>query len=84
MRNAILILLVAVLAVGCQTKRNPSPSDTVLRSSYSDAYAADYASGDSVNADSLAAEGLAARDTGFGSLDAANLERGILPSVYFD
>lgn len=86
MRNAFIILPVAVLAVfaaGCHNRQTPSASDTVLRSSYSDS--ADYANGESINAsDSLAAQGLESRDTDFGSIGAENLERGILPSVYFD
>lgn len=86
MRNALTITLVAALSIfaaGCNHKKSPDASDTVLRSSYSDS--SDYASADSVNgADSLAAQGLMPRDTGFGSITADNLERGILPSVYFD
>lgn len=86
MRNALLIVMVAFLAVGCQSRRQPSASDTVLRSSYSDAYAADYdyAAGDMVDSDAYAAQGLAPRSADFGSLNAADLERGILPSIYFD
>jgi peptidoglycan-associated lipoprotein len=37
-----------------------------------------------VNGDSLAAQGLQSRDSSFGSIDEANLERGVLPSIYFD
>ena len=87
MRNALSLTLVAAFALfaaGCNHKPAPTAADTVLRSSYSDS-SADYTSGDSVNgADSLAAQGLEARDTNFGSISAENLERGILPSVYFD
>lgn len=86
MRNTFIIALVALLAVfatGCNHKKSPSASDTVLRSSYSDS--SDYANADSVNgSDSLAAQGLMPRATDFGSITAENLERGILPSVYFD
>jgi len=86
MPNALLILFVALLAVGCQSRRQPSASDTVLRSSYSDAYAADYdsANGDMVSGDAFAAQGLETRDASFGSLSDDNLEAGLLPSVYFD
>jgi peptidoglycan-associated lipoprotein len=86
MRKASLFLAAALLLAGCHNRATtPSASDTVLRSSYSDSVAdSDMANGSSVNPDSLAAQGLESRDSSFDDISAANLERGILPSVYFE
>lgn len=86
MRKALIILMAALLMAGCHHRSTtPSASDTVLRSSYSDSVAdSDAASGSSVNPDSLAAQGLEGRDSSFNDISSANLERGILPTVYFE
>jgi peptidoglycan-associated lipoprotein len=57
-----------------------------LRSTYSDSVASseDYLGATSVNPDSLAAEGLQMRDSSFNDVSDKNLEKGILPSVYFE
>jgi peptidoglycan-associated lipoprotein len=89
MRHTYLLITLATVSLitaGCHNKQTPSASDTVLRSSYSDSSNpnADNAAGSNVNGDSLAAQGLEARDQNFGSISADNLERGTLPSIYFD